>query len=130
MTKISPNFNIGDYELYGYSNPFLSESQASSVQQVGTRVSNQLDWLAQLLGWSGDEYWFSLASNIDQKRQLLGGTFGVYNSSVFPAVKEIRNWEGSIVVESDNRIQIGQILTLGDYSYEIKGVQKNSQSLF
>ena len=129
MTKISPNFNIDDYELYGYSNPFLSESQATSVQQVGTRVSNQLDWLAQLLGWSGDEYWFSLASNIDQKRQLLGGTFGVYNGSVFPAVKEIRNWEGSIVVESDNRIQIGQILTLGDYSYEIKGVQKNSQSL-
>jgi len=128
MTEIYPNFNIADYELYGYSNPFLSESQTASVQQVEVRVSNQLDWLAQLLGWSGNEYWFSLVSNVDQKRQLLNGTFGVYNSFVFPTVKEIRNWEGSIVVESDNRIQIGQFLTLGDYSYEIKDVQKNGQS--
>jgi hypothetical protein len=128
MTETSPKFSITDYELYGYTNPFLSEIQASSVQQVEVRVDNQLNWLAQLLGWSGNEYWSGLVSNIDQKRQLLGGTFGVYNSYVFPAVRELRDWEDVIVIEADDRIQVGQSLVLGEFTYGIENIKKDGQN--
>ena len=80
MTQYTPSFDVQDYELRNYTNPFLSPSQSEEVSLVESRVNGQLDFLAQMLGWNGPNYWAILPSTVDQKRQLLGGTFGVYNS--------------------------------------------------
>ena len=99
MTQQTPNFNISEFELRGYTDPFLSPAQATEVATTETRVNEQLDFLAQMLGWNGPNYWTNLPSTVDQKRQLLGGTFGVYNSYVIPRIYEIRNWDNKLVID-------------------------------
>ena len=99
MTQYNPTFNIQEYELRNYTDPYLTDAQATEVSDTENRVNEQLDFIAQMLGWSGPNYWTNLPDTVSQKRQLLGGTFGVYNSFIIPTVYEIRNWDETIVVD-------------------------------
>lgn len=99
MTLYTPTFSVSDYELYRYTDPYLTPDQQTAVAEVETRVEGQLDFLAQMLGWSGPNYWGNLPSSPDQKRQLLGGTYGVYNSYIIPTVYQIQNWDNAIIIE-------------------------------
>ena len=127
MTQQTPTFNISEFELRGYTNPYLTPTQAIEVADTEARVNGQLDFLAQMLGWNGPNYWGNLASTVNQKRQLLGGTFGVYNSYIIPKIYEIRNWDNKIVVdrlqflEPGRQTQVARIL-LGDNVYQIQSV--------
>lgn len=121
MTELKPKFNPETFEVYGASN-YYTDSQLEDLKLTSERVNQQLDWVAQLLGWSGTDYWYNLPSNIAQKRNLLVGTFGVYNSFVVPEIREIRNWDNTVVVKSDDRLEVGQIAYLGDNSYTVQGI--------
>lgn len=129
MTQYNPTFNVRNYELRGYTNPFLSPTQTQEVNSVETRVNSQLDFLAQMLGWNGQNYWTNLASTADQKRQLLGGTFGVYNSYLIPRVYEIRSWDNKIIVYRESlfpaEAQFSGIdkVVLGDNEYSVESVE-------
>jgi hypothetical protein len=105
MTQENPTFNIADFELRGYTDPWLSPSQATVVAETEDRVNSQLDFLAQMLGWNGPNYWTNLANTVNQKRQLLGGTFGVYNSYIIPKIYEIRNWTTEVKDSAGNVIK-------------------------
>lgn len=128
MTQQTPTFNVSDFELRSYTNPYLTPSQASEVEETESRVNSQLDFLAQMLGWNGPNYWGNLPSSVNQKRQLLGGTFGVYNSYVIPRVYEIRNWDNKIVVDKlqflrpGRQTQVARIL-LGENVYQLESVE-------
>lgn len=119
MTLYSPTFNPAEFELRGTTNPYLSEVQATAVTQVENRVNAELDWIAQLLGWSGQNYWFNLVNTVNQKRQLLTGSFGYYNSYVYPRVVSLQNWDNKIVIEKNSRIKEGQKLFVGATEYTI-----------
>jgi hypothetical protein len=81
-----------------------------------------------MLGWNGPNYWGNLASTPNQKRQLLGGTFGVYNSFVIPKIYEIRNWDNKLVVdrlqflEPGRQTEVARIL-VGDTEYRLRSVE-------
>lgn len=128
MTQQNPVFNVLDFEYRNYTNPYLTPDQATEVAQTEERVNGQLDFLAQMLGWNGPNYWGNLASTPDQKRQLLGGTFGVYQSYVIPKIYEIRNWDNKIVIdrlqfiEPGRQTQVARIL-LGDDVYQLRSVE-------
>ena len=127
MTQQTPVFDISEFELRGYTNPYLTPTQATEVAETEGRVNDQLDFLAQMLGWNGPNYWANLPSTVDQKRQLLGGTFGVYNSYVIPRIYEIRNWDNTIVVDQlqflqpGRQTQVARVL-LGENVYELQSV--------
>ena len=129
MTQYNPTFNVENYELRGYTNPFLNPTQQTETSNVETRVNAQLDFLAQALGWNGPNYWTNLAATVDQKRQLLGGTFGVYNNFIVPRVYEVRSWDNSIVIYRDSlfpaNAQFSGIdkVVLGDNEYEVQSVE-------
>ena len=128
MTQQSPTFNVSDFELRNYTNPYLTEKQTSNVAEVEGRVNEQLDFVAQMLGWNGPNYWGNLPSTVSQKRQLLGGTFGVYNSYIIPRIYEIRNWDNTFVVDRLQFLEPGrqtyvEKIILGDDIYRLRGVQ-------
>lgn len=129
MTQYTPSFNVENYELRGYTNPFLDPTQSQKVDQVESRVNGQLDFLGQMLGWSGPNYWTNLATTVDQKRQLLGGTFGVYNSYIIPRVYEIQSWTSKIILYRDSLFpataQFSGIdkVVLGDNEYTVQSVE-------
>jgi len=128
MTQQNPVFDISEFELRNYTNPYLTPTQSASVVDTEVRVNEQLDFLAQMLGWNGPNYWFNLASTVNQKRQLLGGTFGVYNSYIIPKIYEIRNWDNKIVIdrlqflEPGRQTRVARIL-LGDNVYKLRSVE-------
>jgi hypothetical protein len=128
MTTYTPTFNVEDYELRNYTNPYLTSKQNTEVTQVEDRVQGQLDFLAQMLGWNGPNYWGNLTATADQKRQLLGGTFGVYNSYLIPKIFEIRNFDNKILIDKLQflrpgvSIQVARIV-LGDKVYQIQSVE-------
>jgi hypothetical protein len=128
VTQQTPVFDISEFELRSYTNPYLTPTQATEVADIEGRVNDQLDFLAQMLGWNGSNYWDNLPSTVDQKRQLLGGTFGVYNSYVIPKVYEIRNWSNEIVVDRiqfltpGRRTQVARVL-LGDNVYQLQSLE-------
>jgi len=134
MTIVSPYFNPNEFELRNFTNRYLSPEQSDKVALTETRVSGQLDFLGQLLGWSGSNYWTNLPATSSQKRQLLSGTFGVYNNFVIPRILAVRSWEniedfsspsaGIVEIEEDARIQAGQIAYLGLYSYPILSISR------
>ena len=133
MTSYIPEFNPQQYELRNYTNPYLTPTQQADVLQVESRVQGQLDWLAQILGWNGPNYWGNLPSTVDQKRQLLGGSFGVYNSFYIPVISEIRNWENAVYIDKAHAAEIGQELAgkkayLGFTAYVIDEVLENSEN--
>jgi hypothetical protein len=143
MTQLNPTFNISNFELRNYTNPWLTPTQSQEVVDTEQRVNGQLDFLAQMLGWNGPNYWGDLANTVDQKRQLLGGSFGVYNSYIIPRIYEIRNWDtevkdsagvlnpdpvvDAIVVDRLQFLQPGKAtqiarILLGEDVYQIKSV--------
>jgi hypothetical protein len=81
-----------------------------------------------MTGWSGPNYWTNLATTVDQKRQLLGGTFGVYNSYIIPRVYEVQSWTNKIVLYRDSLFpataQFSGIdkVVLGDNEYTVQSV--------
>lgn len=128
MTQQNPVFNIPEFELRNYTNPYLTPDQQTDVTQTEERVNSQLDFLAQMLGWNGPNYWGNLPMTVDQKRQLLGGSFGVYNSYVIPKIYEIRNWDNKIVIDRLQFVAPGRQtrvvrILLGDNVYQLQSVE-------
>lgn len=113
MTQVKSSFNPEQFELRNSTNLYLTPDQATSVSEVEQRVEGQLDFLAQMLGWNGPNYWGQLVSTPDQKRQLLSGTFGVYNSYVVPRIYEIRSWDNIIVIYDSEEIASNRALLSG-----------------
>ena len=134
MTQQTPTFNISDFELRDYTNPWLTPAQSTEVAETEDRVNSQLDFLAQMLGWNGPNYWGNLPSTPDQKRQLLGGTFGVYNSYVIPKIYEFRNWDNTIVIDRleflspERTNQIARIV-VGEETYQIQSINEEGDKL-
>jgi hypothetical protein len=127
MTQYTPTFNPQEFELRDYTSQYFTPTQSQEVSDVEARVNGELDFVAQMLGWNGPNYWSSLATTVSQKRQLLGGTFGVYNSFVIPRVYEIRNWDNTFVVDrlqfvAPNRQTYVEQIVLGDDVYRLRGV--------
>lgn len=129
MTIHSPGFNINNFELRGETNSFLDSDQSSTVADLEIRVPGQLNWIAQLLGWSGSNYWNSFTASVDQKRQLLTGSFGIYNGYFFPEIVEVRNQTNTVVVKDNPYILNSQTFYLGDYEYVSQGVAKVDNNL-
>ncbi|ATW62768.1 concanavalin A-like lectin/glucanase superfamily protein [Synechococcus phage S-CBWM1] len=122
-----PNFSPDSLELRGeIPKSLLSQEQTEKLLEVEFRVSAQLNWVAQLLGWSGENYWNDLADTIAEKRRLLGGSFGVYGLRVYPEVLELRNWNFSVLVEWDDRIKAGQTIRVGDIVTNISSLEEES----
>lgn len=136
MTVANPIFSPSEFELRNFTNKYLSPAQTSQVDLVKSRVNGQLDFLAQMLGWNGTNYWSNLPRTVSQKRQLLGGTFGVYNSFVLPRVLSVRTWENIedfssprvaiVEIEKDDRIRASQTAYLGIYPYSILSLSQTS----
>jgi len=127
MTQYSPTFNVSEFELRNYTNPYLTPAQQTAVTSAEERVEGQLDFLAQMLGWSGPQYWGNLPNSVNQKRQLLGGTYGVYNSYVIPTVYQIRNWDNTIVIDKVDFLIPGRQtnvvnVKVGESTYQIQSV--------
>lgn len=122
MTLNIPSFNPLQWELRRFTNPYLTPDQKTEVNLVEIRVSQQLDWVAQLCGWSGVNYWTNLPETASQKRQLLSGTFGVYNSFVIAEVYEVRNWTNEVVIEPVEALTVGTQMFLGLFSYTIQSI--------
>ena len=120
MTLQLPIFNPKQWELRRFTNQWLNPAQKAEVTQVENRVSDQLDWVAQLCGFSGANYWGNLPETVDQKRQLLSGTFGVYNSFAVADVYEVRNWNNTVVVEPVENLEAGALVRLGDSTFVVQ----------
>lgn len=129
MAVYSPKFNVSDFELRGEIDKFLTLDQFGAALDAKVRVPAQLDWLGQLLGWSGPNYWDSFSASVDQKRQLLSGSFGVYNGYIYPEIVEVRNWDNTVVVKNNPYIKEGQTFILGTTSYVLKGVTAKGDNL-
>jgi hypothetical protein len=127
MTQLTPTFNPNEFELRGYTNPYLTDVQKTAVTQVEDRVSGELDFVAQMLGWSGPNYWTHLATTVSEKRQLLVGTYGVYNNFILPRIYEIRNWDNTIVIDrlpllSPDKSVYAEYVLLGEDKYQIQSI--------
>lgn len=127
MTQYTPTFNPQEFELRDYTSPYLTPSQSQEVTDVEDRVNGELGFIAQMLGWNGPNYWTSLATTVSQKRQLLGGTYGVYNSFIIPRIYEVRNWDNTIVVDRLQFLEAGrqtyvERIVLGDDVYRLQSV--------
>lgn len=129
MTIYSPNFDVSNFELRNEINNYLNQDQFGAALDVKVRVPAQLDWLGQLLGWSGSNYWDSYSATVDQKRQLLAGSYGVYNGYIYPEVVEVRNWDNIVVVKNNPYIKEGQIFLLNDGKYLLKGATPVGENL-
>lgn len=88
----SPVFDKEQYELRGHVPTPMTDGQKTVLDQVLSRVNGQLDWNAQLLGFSGTSYWGKripttdgsykwkgLPETVSEKRAVQTGAFGVYN---------------------------------------------------
>lgn len=127
MTFETATFDPQQFELRNYTSPYLSPEQATDVALVESRVNGQLNFLAQMLGWNGPNYWNNLPETADQRRQLLGGSFGVYDGFFIPRLYEIRNWDEKIVVDRLPFVRPGQQVyvekvILGDDVYSIQSL--------
>jgi len=127
MTQQNPVFNVSEFELRDYTNPYLSPDQESDVTLVKDRVNSQLDFLAQMLGWNGPNYWSNLVTTVDQKRQMLGGSFGVYNSFIYPTVVQIQNWDNKILIQPIPELAAGKTpkgakIFVGEQEFSLQSV--------
>jgi hypothetical protein len=124
MALETATFNPQEFELRNITNPYVTPEQSEAIALTESRVNGQLDFLAQMLGWNGPNYWTNLPNTPDQKRQLLGGSFGVYNSFYLPRVYAVRNWDNSIVVDNIPFLKPGkrifpERIVLGEQFYTI-----------
>ena len=87
-----PVFDIEQYELRLIKPDVFTKEQSDRLNLVTSRVNQQLDWTAQLLGMNGSSYWglpdlkstgeytwHGLPETPNEKRQLQTVTFGVYD---------------------------------------------------
>ena len=131
MTFQTATFNPEQFELRNYTNSYLSPEQSGVVTLTESRVNGQLDFLAQMLGWNGPNYWSNLPDTPDQKRQLLTGSFGLYNGFYCPQILEVRNWDNTLVIKNDpflrssayseKLVNIIRVI-LGDNIYEVQNL--------
>lgn len=140
MSFAAPIFNPAEFELRGYTNPYFTNIQQAQVDLVESRVNGQLDWVAQLLGWNGPNYWAfpdatskgvpypGLPGSVDQKRQLLTGSFGFYNGYVYPELISVQNWNNTVTVKADLRIKEGQTVYLGTDTYTITTITPEGET--
>ena len=78
-----------------------------------------------MLGWNGDNYWTTLTDTVNQKRGLLNGTFGVYNSYTLLPIYEIQANENLILTEKRPNVARGQRVIVGNlqsFIYSIEDV--------
>lgn len=129
MTIYSPKFDVSNFELRDEIDNYLNQDQFGVALDTKVRVPAQLDWLGQLLGWSGSNYWDSYSATVDQKRQLLAGSYGVYNGYIYPEIIEVRNWSNTVVIKNDPNIREGQIFILNDSEYLLKGATLVGENL-
>lgn len=114
-----PVFDIQEYELRGVVPPVYSKAQKEKLNTTLTRVNGQIDWTAQLLGFSGPNYWGlsnpkddgaydwkGLVETMNEKRQMQVGAYGVYNKNL-----EYENWPSPF-----NR---SEIKASGDFRFAI-----------
>lgn len=89
-----PIFDIEQYELRNLVPEVYTPEQQAKLNATLARVNGQIDWTAQLLGFSGPNYWGrpdlksdgtynwkGLPETINQKRRLQTGAFGVYGKT-------------------------------------------------
>jgi len=129
MTFETPTFNIEEFELRSQLDPYLSSEQSSAVTEVKNRVNGQLDWVAQLLGWSGDNYWKNLARTVSEKRQLLAGSYGVFNSFTLPRVLGASNTGDYVIVKFVEGLKEGQTCYLGEKTATIGQIEEREDTL-
>lgn len=128
MTQYNPTYNPQQFELRDFTNPYLTPEQSTKVSNTETRVSDNLDFVSQMLGWSGPNYWTNLATTVNEKRQLLTGTYGVYNSYVIPKIYEVRNWNNTLLIDRLQFVEPGrqtyvERVLLGDDVYQLREVE-------
>ena len=128
MTTKSPVFNITQFEQRNVVPTYFTATQKTAVDLTASRVSANLDFWAQALGWSGTNYWQVLRDTVSQGRQLLGGTYGVYNSFAVADVLSVENWSGNVIVTKVDNLAVGQQAFLGDYSYTLSSVISNGET--
>jgi hypothetical protein len=129
MAIYSPDFNVNNYELRGDTEGFFNSTQVGKIIDANIRIPAQMNWIGQLLGWRGDNYWDSFNASIDQKRQLLTGSFGVYSGFIYPEILEIRNWSNEVIIKYDSNISEGQVFHVGIYEYTPSSVTKDGDTL-
>ncbi len=127
MTNKTASFNIEEFQLRDQTDPYLTSEQTNQVAAVEARVNDQLDWVAQLLGWRGEAYWTNLTNTVSDKRKLLGGTYGVYQGFTLPVVREVRGWVNQVVIEATAGIEEGQTCYLNDKTAVIETVTVEGQ---
>lgn len=134
MTFETATFNPNEFELRNYTSPYVTPEQSSDIALVESRVNGQLDFLAQMLGWNGPNYWTNLPETPDQKRQLLNGSFGVYYGFVIPRILEIRNWDDTIVIDKlpylgeGNPLNVEKVI-LGFDEYRIQSLTREGETI-
>jgi len=124
-----PVFNPVQFELRNELPTVVSMEQLAQITQTAERVNIQLNWVAQLLGWSGPNYWTNLPTTVSQKRALLGGTYGVYNSYTLLRLIEVQSWVPALITEKKPNIAIGQRVIIGNLQAYIYDLTENSDSL-
>lgn len=119
-----PVFNPTQFELRNEVPVVVSDEQQSQIELATGRVNQQLNWVAQALGWSGPNYWDSLPTTVNEKRALLGGTYGVYNAYTLLPLVEVRQWEQRLITEFRPNVSIGQRVIVGDQQAYILDVDE------
>lgn len=124
-----PVFSPTQFELRNELPIIISDEQQAQIESAVGRVNQQLNWVAQALGWSGPNYWTTLPTTVSEKRALLGGTFGVYNSYTLLPLVEIRQWENLLITEYRPNISIGQRVIIGDQQAYILDLEESDGQL-
>lgn len=109
-----PVFNPTQFELRNEVPVVVSDEQQSQIELATGRVNQQLNWVAQALGWSGPNYWGTLPTTVNEKRALLGGTYGVYNAYTLLPLVEIHQWENRLITEKRPNVSVGQRVIIGN----------------
>ena len=128
MTTKLPVFNTTQFEQRNVVPTYFTATQKTAVDLTASRVSANLDFWAQALGWSGLNYWQTLRDTVNQGRQLIGGTFGVYNSFAVADVLSVENWSGNVIVTKVDNLAVGQQAFLGEFSYTLSSVINNGET--
>ena len=114
-----PIFDVEQYELRGILPEVYTDAQKKALNETLARVNGQIDWTAQLLGFSGPNYWgrpnpksdgtynwTGLVETMNEKRQMQVGTYGVFNKHL-----DYKEWPSPL-----NREHIG---ASGDCSFHL-----------
>ena len=119
-----PIFDIEQYELRGTLPEVYTEEQKKKLNSTLARVNGQVDWDAQLLGFSGPNYWGTalrqtdgtyewkgLPDTVNQKRRMQVGAFGVYGKDT-----TYDQWPAPF-----NRSQVGASADASFHIFEVDG---------